>query len=145
MGENSSFRLISERIIAALFPFDAERMPYSILDLGLYSNFDIKATPEAVTCIIKYLDDLAKLKHSSILEMNTEDILKMYDEAKKLKPRIAIHFIKRIVVDYYSHEDVLNAIGKKENPPFPSGNYVLEGDLSLLEEVFNKGPIFRNI
>ncbi|MYN46074.1 hypothetical protein GTP23_13545 [Pseudoduganella sp. FT93W] len=45
---------------------------------------------------------------------------------------------------YYQHDAVLEAIGQEARPPFPQGYVVHDGDLSLLEAVYERGPIYRS-
>lgn len=45
---------------------------------------------------------------------------------------------------YYQHDDVLEALGQEARPPFPQGYVVHDGDLSLLEAVYERGPIYRS-
>lgn len=44
---------------------------------------------------------------------------------------------------YYRRGDVLRALGSGEGPPFPRGNDVLEGDLSLLDPVLTEPKAYR--
>jgi len=44
---------------------------------------------------------------------------------------------------YYTNALVQLRIGVGNKPPFPDGKIVHEGNLELLEPVFNRGPIFR--
>jgi len=45
---------------------------------------------------------------------------------------------------YYQHPRVLEGLGLNAGPPFPAGNRVAQGDLSLLEPVIARGKIYRN-
>ena len=44
---------------------------------------------------------------------------------------------------YYQNEQVLNAIGLASGPPFPRGNDVASGDLSLLDPVLKRPRVYR--
>lgn len=46
---------------------------------------------------------------------------------------------------YYTHPAVREAIGVGSGAPFPRGYSVYAGELELLEPVFERGPIFRNV
>lgn len=46
---------------------------------------------------------------------------------------------------YYTHPTVRDAIGAGSRAPFPQGFTVYAGNLELLEPVFERGPIFRNV
>ncbi len=49
-----------------------------------------------------------------------------------------------VIQCYYQNDRVLAAIGVELRAPFPKGYSVEEGDLTLLEEVFNRGRIYRD-
>jgi hypothetical protein len=67
-------------------------------------------------------------------------ILKVF---KKKNLRNFNNLIFRINTYYYSNDRVLKAIGIQSRPPFPDGNFVIEGDLLLFEEVYLRGNICR--
>ena len=52
-------------------------------------------------------------------------------------------FVNLVLILYYSNEKVLSNINSGSTPPFPEGNFVKEGDLYLLEQVFLKEKIYR--
>ena len=49
-----------------------------------------------------------------------------------------------IMRHYYTNNTILEAIGVKSRPPFPDGNSILEGDMLLFEQVYEKGQIYRD-
>ena len=53
--------------------------------------------------------------------------------------------IKKLVEFYYQHEEVKKALGLREGPHFPDGYLVDEGDLTLLESVYERTKIYREI
>jgi hypothetical protein len=46
---------------------------------------------------------------------------------------------------YYTHPLVKAALGAGAGAPFPSGSRVYDGNLELLEPVYNRGQIYRNV
>ena len=46
---------------------------------------------------------------------------------------------------YYQRRDVLLGLGIDSNPPFPQGRSVKQSDLSMLEPVYERGPIYRSL
>jgi hypothetical protein len=48
-----------------------------------------------------------------------------------------------LMLCYYQHERVLPAIGMEARAPFPLGYAPIDGDLGLLEPVYERGPIWR--
>lgn len=53
--------------------------------------------------------------------------------------------LKAVVSRYYVDDRVLRAIGVEPRPPFPDGYRVEDGDLLLLESVYERGPICRPV
>jgi hypothetical protein len=46
---------------------------------------------------------------------------------------------------YYQHDKVLIAIGLEARSPFPLGYFPIDGDLSLLEAVYERGQVYREV
>ena len=46
---------------------------------------------------------------------------------------------------YYTDSRVQDAIAGSSRPPFPAGFQMPENNLDLLEEVFNRGPIYKEV
>lgn len=55
------------------------------------------------------------------------------------------HLAREVMACYYQAPAVLSALGARPGPPFPAGNQVEPGDLSLLEPVIARGKIYRDI
>jgi len=52
---------------------------------------------------------------------------------------------KWLLMAYYTNPRVRDSIGVGARAPFPSGYVVHDGNLELLEQVFERGPIYRKI
>ena len=52
--------------------------------------------------------------------------------------------IRLILYCYYSDKDVLGKLSLKNDPPFPDGNKLKKGDLSLLKPVLERKISFRS-
>ncbi len=73
-------------------------------------------------------------------KINNEEDLNLF---KKAYFRDYSVFVNLVLILYYSNHAVLLKLQMGSVPPFPEGNFVKEGDLYLLEQVFIKGPIYR--
>ena len=65
----------------------------------------------------------------------------------KLRRRLLQFFNRlttRVIQCYYQHDEVLEAIGLEARSPFPKGYLLEEGDLTLLEPVYERGKIYRD-
>jgi hypothetical protein len=54
-------------------------------------------------------------------------------------------FITLIAQAYYEDPRVLRAYGKEARAPFPKGNVLPQGDWSLLDNVRDRPPIYRQV
>ena len=76
-------------------------------------------------------------------ELNSAEISSILSDFKIKNSVMFNQLATQILHYYYTNIEVLKAIGFLSIPPFPEGNFVEEGDLLLLEQVFLKGRIFR--
>jgi hypothetical protein len=70
-------------------------------------------------------------------------IIEIIEEFKRKNIRIFNELILYIITYYYSNQIVLKSIGIQSIPPYPDGNFIIEGDIFLLEQVFLKERIYR--
>lgn len=66
------------------------------------------------------------------------------DLLKKNNFRDFSNFVNTFLILYYSNLEVLKKLNVGSIPPFPDGNYVKEGDIYLLEQVFLKEKIYKD-
>lgn len=66
------------------------------------------------------------------------------EEIKKKNFRAFSNFVNTLLIIYYSNIEVLKKLQVGSIPPFPEGNYVKEGDIYLLEQVFLKEKIYKD-
>lgn len=79
----------------------------------------------------------------SFLEINeTEQQLLLTKNQRKLTAFLNNIMIP-LITQYYSNDQVLKGIGYGDRPPFPEGHEVIEGDLTLLEDVYGRGLIYK--
>ena len=71
---------------------------------------------------------------------NQEDL----DIFKKRNFRNFSNFVNSCLILYYSNKEVLRNLRVGSTPPFPEGNYVKEGDIYLLEQVFLKEKMYKD-
>ncbi|MCY3884402.1 MAG: hypothetical protein OXG24_05730 [Gammaproteobacteria bacterium] len=96
-------------------------------------------------------DALEELDQSTVGELNrTFSELPQHEREEWFgKHDLARHELVRIVGSvtlqcYYCDSRVLESLGVEPRPPFPKGFEVQQGDLSLLEPVRKRGPIYRD-
>jgi hypothetical protein len=67
---------------------------------------------------------------------------------KRLERERVLEFrelLKSVVARYYLDDRVMRAVGVEPRPPFPEGYTVDDGDLTLLEPVYERGPMYRSV
>ena len=74
-------------------------------------------------------------------QFNTIEDLNIF---KKSNFRDFSVFVNMLFLLYYSDKMVLSKLGVGSVPPFPEGNFVKEGDLYLLEQVFIREKIYKD-
>lgn len=79
-----------------------------------------------------------KIGHDQI--KNEEDL----NLFKKANFRDFSVFVNMVLILYYSNKTVLSKLAVGSVPPFPEGNFVKEGDIYLLEQVFLKEKIYKD-
>jgi hypothetical protein len=74
----------------------------------------------------------------------SEDTLKKYLIKSKRKNFRLLNEISVLLCEcYYSDIRALKKLKLPVDPPFPNGNIIKEIDLSILEDVYNRGKIYR--
>ena len=58
-------------------------------------------------------------------------------------PEFFSALIKHTYGGYYTDREILGLLGDEGRPPQPSGHVIERGDLSLLQAVRDRGPIYR--
>ena len=68
----------------------------------------------------------------------------LIDRLRRRHFRFFSRLTSQVIQCYYQHDQVLEAIGVEARTPFPEGYLVEEGDLTLLEPVYERGKIYRD-
>jgi hypothetical protein len=99
----------------------------SAIDAGLSALGELLA--------IRGAEDLAAITEPERLEVMNE----LATRAPTFVPGLVFH----TYVAYYQHDGVVLALGLEPRPPHPKGFELEEGDLSLLDPVRQRDPLFR--
>lgn len=71
--------------------------------------------------------------------------LALVEKLRRKQARLANAVIVAALRAYYTDAGVLRALGAGAVPPFPDGNFLEDDDWSILEPVFERGPIWREV
>jgi len=135
-------------ILTALFnfvipPSSDKKMPGA----GLLCNIDnaIKVQDFSLFegAIIKLNDNSRIMYSKEFSKLSSEEAFLIIEDFKNKSKRNFNSLVFKIINYYYTSNLVLEAIGIKSQPPFPDGNYVIEGDLLIFEGVYLRGEIYR--
>lgn len=106
--------------------------------------------PEAE--LILHSIDVTNPNHTKFVELskvicNKIDFIEIQSEEdltllKKAHFRDFSVFVNMVLILYYSNTNVLSKLEVGSVPPFPEGNFVKDGDIYLLEQVFLKEKIY---
>ena len=106
--------------------------------------------PEAE--LILHSIDVTNPNHTKFVELskvicNKIDLIQIQSEEdlnqfKKANFRDFSVFVNMVLIIYYSNIKVLSKLEVGSVPPFPEGNFIKEGDIYLLEQVFLKKKIY---
>ncbi len=77
----------------------------------------------------------------NLIQIQSEEELNQF---KKTNFREFSVFVNMVLIMYYSNLNVLSKLKIGSIPPFPEGNFVKEGDIYLLEQVFLKEKMYKD-
>ena len=119
-------------ILKLIIPSGNEGMP----DAGLILSSIVADNPNHT----KFIESSKVICNKiSLHQINNEEDLTLF---KKANFRDFSVFINMVLILYYSNINVLSKLEVGSVPPFPEGNFVKEGDIYLLEQVFLKEKIY---
>jgi hypothetical protein len=124
-----------------------EKMP-SAAEVG-FLEYLVHAEPDFIPRLKLSLDaimDAAKPAHDkpfSEIDEPEQEIL--VNQLRRSQGKFFDWLTNLVFICYYQHDRVMVGIGLEPRPPFPKGNQVDDGDLSLLEPVSQRGRIWRKV
>ena len=68
----------------------------------------------------------------------------LIEEMRAREPSFMSRLAMETLACYYLHDRVLEGLGMEARPPYPKGYQVVQGDLSLLNPVRERGKIYRD-
>lgn len=113
-------------------------------DVGLVAHVEQMGKLDWLLPGLDGVDAAAQEAHGApFAELDSAQQLALVDARKRKEFRLYGELANQLMLCYYQHEHVLPAIGMEARAPFPLGYYPIEGDVSLLEPVYERGPIWR--
>ncbi len=133
-------------IIDAMLPGDPELgMPSaSTIDfdayLGRHDLVDI--VHEFVSMLNKVCSDKFSL---SFIDLDAAQKMQAINACKLVNVRVFSSLVGHLLRAYYTSPSVLIRIGAGSIPPFPQGNSLAQDDWSILEPVYERGQVYREV
>lgn len=116
---------------------DGLGLPQASLVVTVLADWDQYAT---------VLDDLARdAGAKGFAALDAPSRLAVVEKSRRKQARLANGVIVAALKAYYTDQQVLRALGAGAVPPFPDGNFLEDDDWSILEPVFERGPIWREV
>lgn len=133
-------------IIDAMLPGDPE------LDMPCASSINFEAHLkrydlfEIAHEFIRMLDKVCSDKFSlSFVDLDPEQKMLAINACKLVNVRVFSAMVGHLLRAYYTSPIVLRQIGVGSIPPFPQGNSLPQDDWSILEPVYERGQLYREI
>ena len=140
--------LILNSLLKIIIPKSKDGKMPSASEIGFFeyiAQYDSKIISE----IIKHLNNINKLSHEKyksefidLPEYQKEIIFKRYSKTEKI---FMNKILEKILDCYYTNDKVLVGLGLDPRPPFPVGNDIETGDLTLLNPVIQRGEFLRKV
>lgn len=129
-----------------ILPGDDELSMPSATQLHIDKQLKHNFSDTQIIELYELLDETAQQKfQADAFQLNHDDFLLCLERSKRKNIKL-IHFVvTECLTAYYTHPTVLSKINAGTIPPFPEGNYITEPDWLMLEPVFERGTIYRNV
>lgn len=125
-------------LLDSIIPPDPERNLPGAGDMDLVSHISIQS-PEFIALLVKtvdYFDD-------DFVKLDSTERHPLVQSFSEQKPELFSVFIFHTYACYYQNDLVRAGLDLAPGPPFPRGNEIQAGDLSLLDEVLKRPPMYR--
>ena len=118
-------------------PSEDGRLPSAaIMDVAAYVQTH---APEFLPALVQVLDEL----DGQFVTLERSERHPVVEELSKNRADVFGMILFNTFACYYQDDRVHKEIGMEEGPPFPRGNTVESGDLSLLDPVLARPRVYR--
>ncbi len=131
-------------LMDAIIPGDAELSMPSASELSLTIRGQNIFEQVTAKRFLRTLDGICQERFSEDFEnLNGAQMLTVINACKTQDFRLFTAFVTDLLKLYYTSPEVLTLIGVGSVPPFPHGNQLEDDDWSILEQVYERGTIYR--
>lgn len=153
MSENNSLnkeslseeeKSVLDQLLDLIIPASADGKMPSAAEIGFDEYLCVHNMIPWVRESLTFLrDEAQQIKGAAFLLLTPDDKMEVVTTARRKNPRTFASFTNMVTRCYYLNARVIKAIGQDVRPPFPNGYQLTEGDLCLLEPVYERGSIYR--
>ena len=112
--------------------------------LHLYRYSDRNRRAELLQIVDEIKGFVFTRADKTLLDCSDIEILMYWKEFALANRESYMKFSLSLLQGYYADSNVLKDLGLQDTSHFPLGIKVHQADLSMLEPVYNRGPIFRS-
>ena len=135
-------------VLDCIIPPSPERSLPGASEVGIWA-FIVRLANSEAAGIAEDIDWLgmqaAELLGEALEDVDKAQTLRCLARIREANPGRLDQLARLTMSCYYQHDAVLAGIGMEPRPPFPLGHTVVPGNLTLLEPVKQRGPIFRRV
>lgn len=133
-------------MIDTILPGDASLGMPPASETGVASYFAQHGRAALVADFTQLLEGVALAKcGQAFLSLDAAARLQAINACKLANVRLFSAFLTQVLRAYYTAPEVLRLIGAGSVPPFPSGNELAQDDWSMLDVVFERGRVYREV
>ena len=133
-------------IINTMLPGDVSLGMPAASEAGVQSYFEQHDLAALVDDFTQLLGGVALVKcGQAFMSLDAAARLQAINACKLANVRLFSTFLTQVLRAYYTAPEVLRLIGAGSLPPFPSGNELAQDDWSMLESVFERGKVYREV
>jgi hypothetical protein len=127
-------------LLDAIIPANQQKSLPSAKDLELVAYLNEQAA-DFIPLLIQGLDDL----DDHFAQLTPTARHPVVERLGKTQAELFNGLLFHAFACYYQDDHVLEALGLGAGPPFPRGNEVVEGDMSLLDPVLKQPRLYRKV
>ena len=109
----------------------------------LFKYADSRKREELTQIFITFKSFVSARTGNTLMESSDIEILNCWKDFAVENRREYLQLSSSLLQGYYADPKVLQNLGLRHTTSFPLGIKVHQGDLSMLEPVYNRGQIFR--
>jgi hypothetical protein len=133
-------------IIDAMLPGDPDLGMPCASSIDFESHLGRHDVGDIAYEFVRILDKVCSEKFSlSFIDLNSEQKMQAINACKLVNVRVFSTLVGHLLRAYYTSPLVLSKIGAGSIPPFPRGNSLPQDDWSILEPVYERGQVYREI